>query len=177
MHEITPPSPWIAENQKRLDNVSTPGRVLDLACGRGRHARLLAARGEHVLAVDRDQAALAALEGEAGIETLYCDLESGTPWPFAGEAFRGLVITNYLHRPTLGRALGLVARGGLLLYETFGAGNERFGRPANPDFLAQPGEIAAAARAAGFGIEEEFFGEVAAPRAAILSRVAARKLP
>jgi SAM-dependent methyltransferase len=125
------PSPWI----DRFASLVPPGaRVLDLAAGGGRHARLFASRGASVLAVDRDAAALQLLAGTAGIETRVVDLEGG-PWPLAGEAFDAIVVANYLHRPLFPRLRAALAADGVLLYETFAMGNEAYGRPANPDFL------------------------------------------
>lgn len=122
--------------------------MLDLACGGGRHARLLAAHGHQVLAVDRDEAALARLQGIPGIATARLDLE-GDQWPLAGQRFAGIVVTNYLWRPRLGDLLALLAPGGVLIYETFMIGNEAYGKPSNPEFLLQPGELRALAAAAG----------------------------
>jgi SAM-dependent methyltransferase len=115
-------------------------RVLDLAAGRGRHARLFAARGAHVVAVDRDAEALASLAGVPGVETRVLDLE-GHAWPLAGERFAAIVVANYLHRPAFGAILAALSDAGVLLYETFAAGNEAFGRPSNPAFLLASGEL------------------------------------
>jgi SAM-dependent methyltransferase len=139
------PSPWVV---RHLQRIAAGGRVLDLACGRGRHARLAAAAGHPVLAVDRDAAALAALEGVPGVAVRCCDLE-GEHWPLAGEAFAGIIVTNYLWRPRLAELCALLAPGGVLIYETFMAGNEAYGKPSNPDFLLRPGELRALAAAAG----------------------------
>ena len=168
------PSPWVADMIARLDPLG-PGelRVLDLAAGGGRHARRLLDLGIPVLAVDRDVSGLDWLDGREGLEVLACDLESGAPWPFADERFRAVLVVNYLHRPTLARTIGLVAPTGHLIYETFGTGNERCGRPRNPDFLARPHEIAAAARALGFDILVDRHLEVETPRPAVLHRCAA----
>jgi SAM-dependent methyltransferase len=114
--------------------------VLDLACGRGRHARLFAARGCRVVAADRDPDAVAALQGTQGITTLCVDLE-GAPWPFAAASFDAIVVANYLHRPQFPHIVATLRAGGVLLYETFMAGNERYGKPSNPAFLLQPGEL------------------------------------
>jgi SAM-dependent methyltransferase len=122
--------------------------VLDLACGGGRHARLLAAHGHQVLAVDRDEAALSRLQGLPGIVTARLDLE-GEHWSLAGQTFAGIVVTNYLWRPRLPDLLALLAPGGVLIYETFMMGNEAYGKPSNPEFLLQPGELRALAAAAG----------------------------
>jgi len=131
------PSSWIL---RYAHLIPAGARVLDLACGFGRHARLFAQRGAHVLAVDRDAEALATINGVEGIETQRMDVEvSG--WPFEGERFDAIVVTNYLHRPALRQIVASVADDGTLLYETFARGNEAYGRPSNPDFLLEPGEL------------------------------------
>jgi SAM-dependent methyltransferase len=122
------------------DRVPAGGRVLDLACGTGRHARYFAARGHPVEAVDRDPAMLARLDGVGGVSTRCADLEGG-PWPYEGERFAGIVVTHYLHRPLFPHLLAALAPEGALIYETFAAGNERYGRPSNPAFLLKPGEL------------------------------------
>ena len=136
------PSEWVARFAGR---VPPAGRVLDVAAGSGRHTRFFLARGHHVTAVDRDTAGLTDLKDDPGIEVVECDLETGAPWPFA-DRFEAVVVTNYLHRPALPDIVASVAPGGLLLYETFARGQERFGRPQNPDFLLKPGELLDAAR-------------------------------
>ena len=93
------PSEWVL----RCAGLIAPGgRVLDLACGSGRHARLLRDLGHAVLAVDRDESALLVLDGESNIEPLRADLESAQ-WPFEPDSFDALVVTNYLHRPLFAR--------------------------------------------------------------------------
>ena len=134
---LMPPSPWIV----RHASLVPPGaRVLDLACGQGRHARWFGERGRRVLAVDRDAGALAALAGVPDVEIAAVDLESGA-WPLAGARFDAIVVTNYLHRPLFRDLLAALADAGVLLYETFARGNEAFGRPSNPAFLLEPGEL------------------------------------
>lgn len=141
-HDSPAPSAWI----RRWSHLVPAGaRVLDLACGRGRHVHWFAARGARVTGVDRDAGALAPLAGLA--ETLVADLEAG-PWPLAGRQFDAVVVTNYLWRPLLPRIVESVAEGGVLLYETFAAGNETVGRPSRPDFLLRPGELLEAVRPA-----------------------------
>jgi SAM-dependent methyltransferase len=114
------------------------GRVLDLACGSGRHLRWLATQGFEVTGVDRDAAALTALQGLG--RTLVADLEAG-PWPLAGETFDAVVVTNYLWRPLWPALRAALAPVGVLIYETFAAGNAAFGKPSNPAFLLEPGEL------------------------------------
>lgn len=131
------PSAWVV----RWAPLITHGAVLDLACGSGRHARLLAGRGHVVTAVDRDAGALAAIADVPLVHALRADLEDGGPWPFAGARFSAIVVTNYLHRPLFPAILDTLAPDGVLLYETFMLGNERFGKPSNPDFLLRAGEL------------------------------------
>ena len=137
------PSPWIT---RFGSEIAPNGPVLDVACGGGRHARWFAARGHPVTAVDRDVAGVADLVGASGVEVVAHDLEDGSAWPFADRTFSAVVVTNYLHRPIVADLVRSVAGGGWLLYETFAEGNERYGRPANPDFLLRPGELLDAVR-------------------------------
>lgn len=134
------PSSWIV----RFAPLIPPGEVLDLACGGGRHSRLLAAMGRKVLAVDRDANALARIS-DPNISTLQHDLEQEegeqAAWPFEPNRFAGIVVTNYLHRPLLPSILASLASNGVLLYETFATGNDQFGKPSNPAFLLKPGEL------------------------------------
>ena len=112
--------------------------MLDVAAGSGRHARLLARMGFEVDAVDRDKSLFA--DPPPRVALLEADIESG-PWPYPGRKFDGIVVTNYLHRPLLPVLVASLERGGVLIYETFARGNERFGKPSNPAFLLAPGEL------------------------------------
>ena len=135
---IEAPSPWIV----RWSGLIAPqGQVLDLASGSGRHVRYLASLGLRVTAVDRNREALDRCDAAA--QVIHADLE-GAPWPLPGRRFDAVVVTNYLWRALLPAVVDAVADGGLLLYETFAAGNEAYGRPSNPDFLLRPGELLAA---------------------------------
>lgn len=142
-HHGLAPSPWV---RRFAPDLPAGGAVLDLACGKGRHTRLLLELGHPVLAVDRDLSGLADLADASGLETREVDLEDGQPPPFAARRFAGVVVTNYLFRPLLPALIQAVAPGGLLIYETFARGNERFGKPANPDHLLKPGELLEAVR-------------------------------
>jgi SAM-dependent methyltransferase len=159
-------SPWVA---RFLPLVRPGGRVLDLAAGGGRHVRLLRERGFAVLAVDRDIGALTPLAGPC-IEVRAADLEGGAPWPFGG-GHDGIVVTNYLHRPLLPSIAQALATGGVVIYETFMRGNERLGRPRNPDFLLHPGELLEAFASLTVTAFEQ--GEVTLPRPAMIQRIAA----
>lgn len=162
-------SQWV----RRFGLQAPLGEVLDLACGTGRHARLFASTGRPVLAVDRDHAALAQARGE-GITTMQFDLEDAAqPWPFAAGRFAAIVVTNYLHRPLMPALAASLAPNGLLIYETFGAGNEAFGRPGNPDFLLQDGELLALAADAQLRVVAYEAGFSAIPKPAMLQRLCA----
>jgi SAM-dependent methyltransferase len=163
-------SPWVREWAPRIP---AGGEVLDLACGGGRHSHYLAALGCQVLGVDRDAQALATLAGVPGVRTQLADLE-GAPWPFPGRRFAAVVVTNYLHRPLLAALVDAVGEGGLLLYETFAAGNERFGKPSNPDFLLRPGELLEAVRGRLRVIAYED-RRIDSPRPAMVQRICAAR--
>ncbi len=149
-----------------------PGaNVLDLACGSGRNARALAECGLQVEAVDRDARALQGLAGLPGIDTLLADLEGG-PWPYADRQFDAIVVCNYLHRPLFEPLIAALATGGLLIWETFMQGNEKFGKPSNPDFLLRPNELLQ--RLSGSCLIAAFEqGVVVSPKQAMLQRVCA----
>ena len=122
--------------------------MLDLACGSGRHACLLAGLGYAVSAVDRNFEAISKISAVPGIVATQLDLE-GDNWPLVGRTFDGIVVTNYLWRPRLADVLAMLAPGGVLIYETFMLGNEAYGKPSSPAFLLQPGELRAVVEAAG----------------------------
>ena len=145
--------------------------MLDVAAGGGRHARFLARMGFEVNAVDRDVSALSDVPGN--VRVLEADIESG-PWPYAGRRFDAIVVTNYLHRPLLPILVDSLEPGGVLVYETFARGNERFGKPSNPAFLLAPGELLEAVRGRLRVLAfEDLIVESPAPAA--IQRMAARR--
>ena len=165
-HEELAPSAWI-ERFAALVPAGAP--VLDVAAGGGRHSRLFASRGHPVVAIDRDTTALG---GQPGIDVVIADLEGGNPWPLGNKQFGGVVVTNYPHRPILDAIIAAVGPGGVLLYETFASGNERFGKPSNPDFLLRPGELLEAVRGRLRVVAYENV-EVERPKRAMVQRIAA----
>lgn len=169
-HDIDTPSQWIV---RWADRIPAGGRVLDVACGNGRHARYFASRSHPVDAVDRDPEVLSRLAGAPGITPRCADIEGG-PWPYRGGAFAGIIVVHYLYRPLFPDLLAALAPGGVLIYETFAAGNERFGRPTNPAFLLKPGELLEVVRDRLEVIAYEAL-EVAEPRPAVLQRICATR--
>lgn len=139
LHSAGQPSSWV---QRWAHLIKPGGTVLDVACGQGRHMKYLSEQGYAVLGIDRSEQALAtaALFGE----TIQADIEQG-PWPLQrGETLRqfdAVVVTNYLWRALFPVILKSLAPGGVLIYETFACGNETVGKPSNPDFLLQHGEL------------------------------------
>lgn len=129
------PSEWI---QRFAHLLPSHAQVLDIACGRGRHAAYLSQQGHHVTGIDRNGEALAQLS--AGITAVDADIENG-PWPLAEQQFDAVIVTNYLWRPLWPQILNSVRAGGVLMYETFGQGNAVYGKPSRPDFLLAPGEL------------------------------------
>lgn len=159
------PSAWVI----RFAPLIRPGgTVLDLACGHGRHARHLAGLGLHVVAADVDVSGLDA--GDPRIEVVHRDLEDST-WPWTPGSLDGVVVTNYLHRPHFPHIAESLREGGVLIFETFAAGNEKLGRPRNPAFLLQPGELLAAFPA--FHVVAYEHGIEQSPRPAVRQRLCA----
>lgn len=116
-------------------------KVLDLACGAGRHTSLFAKAGYPVLAIDHDISQLGSVAALNGVEAVSFDLEGEDAWPFSNASFGAIVVTNYLHRPLFPYLISSLRDDGVLLYETFAKGNEQFGRPSNANFLLRPGEL------------------------------------
>lgn len=146
--------------------------VLDLATGSGRNALFFASRGHKVTAIDID---LSRLPEAANVEPLQADLENGSSWPVAGRMFGATVVTEYLHRPLMPDLLASIQPGGVLLYETFMEGNERFGRPSRPDHLLKDGELLELVRGA-FSVTAYEARLISEPGMAMVQRIAARKL-
>ncbi len=137
MHAQQTPSAWFV---RYAGLIQRDASVLDLACGHGRHARFFAERGARVTAVDRDAAALQSLAATQIVATECRDLE-GDAWPYDSSSFDAIIVCNYLWRPTFASLSATIKPGGVLLYETFMDGNERYGKPSQPDFLLRSNEL------------------------------------
>jgi SAM-dependent methyltransferase len=163
MHEEPlAPSAWV----RRWAELVTRGPVLDVASGGGRHATFFAERGLEVVAVDRDAQEI------PGVRFVQADLEGGA-WPFGEQRFAAIVVTNYLHRPLFPVLESALAQDGVLIYETFMVGHEKYGRPSNPAFLLTNGELLQAFR----GLTPIAFeqGTVERPKRAMIQRLCATR--
>ena len=160
-HDIVAPSSWVV----RWAPLITRGTVLDVACGEGRHSKWFLDRGIGVVAVDRVPQSI------PGARFVQADLESSETWPFSTQRFAGIVVTNYLHRPLFPHLIASLAPDGVLIYETFMSGNERYGKPSNPEFLLRPGELLDAFRAMRVVAFEQ--GRTVAPKPAVIQRLCA----
>ncbi|MAV25310.1 MAG: SAM-dependent methyltransferase [Gammaproteobacteria bacterium] len=174
MSPVAPPSPFVATH---LDLIRRGGHVLDLACGNGRNTRLLLEHGFRVTAVDINMEGIRDLEGHSQLTSLALDMETpGDPWPISRHVttpLDGIVVTNYLHRPQFPYiATSLKPSGGLLIYETFMAGNEQYGKPSNPRFLLQQDELTEAFADLSILAFEQGYRE--APSPAIVQSLCAR---
>ncbi len=158
---IDTPSEWVV----RWAGLVERGPVLDVACGGGRHAAYFAERGFEVLALDREPQVI------PGASFIQADLEDGSPWPLPGRRFAAIVVANYLHRPLLSLLKESLEEGGVLIYETFMLGNERYGKPSNPRFLLRPGELLEAF--AGLTVAGFEQGLVERPKPALVQRLCA----
>ena len=166
---MTPPSSWVVT---WAGLVAPEAAVLDVAAGKGRHTQFFADRGHRVTAIDRDVSALAASDK---VEVIAADLEDGSPWPLAGRHFGAIVVTNYLHRPLFPTLFEALQPGGILLYETFMQGNERFGKPNRADFLLKDGELLDLLRGR-FSVTAYEARMISQPKMAMVQRIAARLL-
>lgn len=167
------PSDWV---RRFAGLVPAGGRVLDLACGNGRHARFFLDRGHPVLALDRDTDGVEDLQTRRGAEILRADLENDNPWPLSGRRFAGIVVANYLYRPLFPHILSALEEGGILIYQTFALGHARHGRPRNPKFLLAPGELLELVGGAlcVVAFEQGLLGET---RQAVVQRICAVRKP
>lgn len=176
-HSNTSAAPLLLENLSLFNTPEAPWKILDLACGNGRNGLLLAGMGHRVTFADRDEDKLQYVRDAGQFTDERCrswliDLELANSEPLAGHDYDAILVFNYLHRPLLPALLEAVAPGGLLIYETFTMAQRAFGRPSNPDFLLEPGELQALC--ADWQLLHYFEGELSAPTRAVASVIARR---
>jgi len=164
------PSPWV---ERHAGLICPKGEVLDLACGNGRHAQYLASLDKHVTAVDVDISRVTALAGDHRIEIIEANLEQDA-WPLGERKFDAIIVVNYLYRPHFPSLIQALRDGGVLIFDTFARGNEKFGRPRNPAFLLEPGELLAVFSPSLTVVAYEF-GVINEPAPAVRQRLCAVK--
>jgi len=127
--------------------------ALDIACGAGRDSVYMAMQGWQVTAVDYLPSALKkasdlAMRCKQSINTLLLDLEKTeleNEWVklrHADQLYGCVIVVRYLHRANLSLIRDIIDIGGFIVYQTFMRGCEKFGRPKNPKFLLEQGELA-----------------------------------
>jgi SAM-dependent methyltransferase len=177
---VSDASPHVLAHLERLREAAALGLVVDLACGRGRNALVIAARGIGVLGVDRSAEFLAELCSAAQaralpVSAVRADLETAPAPPIAERRCGAIVVCRYLHRPLAPLLERLLAPGGLLLYETFTIHQRKLGYgPENPAFLLNPGELPELFP--GLEIAAHWEGLTDEPRPAAVARLVARKI-
>jgi len=140
------PAQLLVEHVDLFLQKTLPGPVLDLACGNGENGIFLAQRGCRVTCCDISPDSLVQAEklaeaNNARVEIWQVDLEIDGPNPLPDDAYGAILVFRYLHRPLLECIKKALKNGGLLVYETFTVEQPRFGKPRNPDFLLNPGEL------------------------------------
>ena len=171
IHGSSYPSEWIKE---KLQSIIYPVKsAIDIASGTGRHSLLLSELCSSVTAVDRNPD-LSNFFVNTSVEFLCLDLEQ-EDWPLVGYTFDLVLVSNYLYRPNLPKIFDLVGPDGFLIYETFGVGNELFGKPSNPNFLLRSSELRDSL-GDEFLIMDEFFGEIADPQRSVRGRLFGRRV-
>ena len=161
-------STWVEGAEKWLPK---QGVALDVAAGKGRHTVHLNQAGLDVVAVDINIADLQALSSPS-VSVVSADLE-GEAWPFQADAYDLILGVNYLHRPLFSSVRDSLKPGGIVIWDTFAAGNEKYGRPSNPNFLLQEGELLKFFE--GFQILDFADGFVETPKPAMRQSIICKK--
>jgi SAM-dependent methyltransferase len=174
-----PPSPFFLTHLEELRRAARLGPILDVACGRGRHALAAAREGLPVVAIDRNAEFLAELRDRARAERLpilpvRADLETGHGLPLAAGSFGAVLVFRYLFRALAPALVAALRPGGLLLYETFTVHQRKLGQhPTNPDFLLRDDELPTLFGA--LQLIEHWQGQIGGERPTALARLAARR--
>jgi SAM-dependent methyltransferase len=119
--------------------------ILDLACGRGRHAVPLARSGRTVVALDVVE--MAVRVAAAGSPLVRPVVATAAALPFRVGVFDAIVVVSFLDRALFPGLVRLLATGGTLIYETYTeehrcltAGGRTRG-PSDRRYLLERGEL------------------------------------
>lgn len=143
-HQPRSPSALLACWLDRLQPQLGGNRALDVACGTGRNAIMVAAHGWNVLGVDISPVALAIARQEARERRVNLDLAALNmdDWPLPHAYFDLICVFRFLDRPLCARLPTALKPGGVLIYETFTVAQRAYeGGPRTDAFLLQPGEL------------------------------------
>jgi tellurite methyltransferase len=132
---------WSLFKEERLS-----GPILDLACGDGHNGIFLATKDLSVICSDISEKALSraeklASENRVEVGLWQIDLEAEATNPLQEDFYGGILVFRYLHRPLIPCIKKALRKGGILIYETFTVDQPKFGKPHNPNFLLEPGEL------------------------------------
>ena len=167
------PSNWIIEQVASL-KISKKINILDFASGNGRHAINLVTKYSTITAIDKDIDKLNLYKNIENINTICFDLETDKEWPLEKESFDIIIVTNYLYRPKVKELTNFLKKDGFIFYETFALGNEKYGRPSNPDYLLKNRELIDIFKSK-FDIMYYFQGKVIHDKTSIIQRCALKK--
>ncbi len=175
-------SPWVqrfSEIYLKKYKSTKKIKVLDLACGSGRHSRYFIKKKLSVFSVDKNISEIRDLQTRSNISIIEADIEKTDPWshPLAlkGKKFNLIVVTNYLFRPLFPSIIKNLKKNGMLIYETFSEGNEKYGHPKNLDFLLKSGELLKIVEKKLHVIAFEE-GYIENPKKAVVQRICAKKI-
>ena len=132
-----PISTWVTYCTNLINKKS---KILDVACGSGRHAKFLIQKGHFVTGIDINPKFELNADDQKNNKIIKYDLENNV-WPFETDSFDCILVTNYLHRALFPFFIKSVKQNGFIIYETFSLGNEKFGKPSNPDYLLDNNEL------------------------------------
>ena len=165
------PEEWVKKHIHLIPEKST---VADIACGKGRHTRLLLRRGFFVVAFDKDVSGLRDIPPTPNLRVVEVDLEADNECLKHPKEFSAIIVVNYLHRPLFDNLIHALKPGGILIYQTFMVGNERYGRPHNTDYLLKENELSTRLEAE-FRIIEFDQGYIEYPKPAVIQKICATK--
>ena len=169
------PSTWIIDNVNTITN-NKELKILDFASGHGRHSTTLASNKRKITAVDNDSLKLSTYKNYQNIKTICFDLETEEDWPLKNNYYDIVIVTNYLYRPKIKKIGDLIKENGYLFYETFARGNEKYGKPTNPNFLLKNRELIKTFQTS-FKILYYFNGQEISRKKSIIQRCAIKKTP
>ncbi len=133
-------SKWIIDCTDKIPESNNIKTVLDLACGSGRNSILFSNKNYKIIAVDINSKYLNSFNGN-NIYRILADIEDVAKWPFIEKSFDIIIVVNFLNRKIFKNIFKSLKKDGYLIYETFGEGQEKIGKPKNKEFLLKKNEL------------------------------------